>query len=192
MIITQFIRDIVIKKGFILLSEFYLTQKRTMELKCKRGHTFRITAPEVHDLRKCPVCCKPTPVKRGKKKFDKQLLTPDQRKLKRRIYDHVKRTYSSMKLCNGGIGYDPSCRVFMNLPNFDFWQKDATGTHWCVTHNFPIEAFICHGITDIKIINDVRNLRIVKRQTGSKKDAVWNERDFRRFLKDLGVKETDT
>jgi len=58
---------------------------------------------------------------------------------------------------------------------------------WHVDHIFPVSAFLDYGITDVKIINSLDNLRpLAKNQNLSKSDKYVKE-EFELWLESKGV-----
>jgi hypothetical protein len=58
---------------------------------------------------------------------------------------------------------------------------------WHVDHIFPIKAFIDYGISDLKVINALDNLRPLGAIENMCKNASYDKNEFERYLRYKGV-----
>ncbi len=65
------------------------------------------------------------------------------------------------------------------------WTKTRKG--WEIDHIFPISAFVDYGISNLKIINCLENLRPLTRKANRKKRAIYNKSLFEQWLKQKGI-----
>lgn len=65
--------------------------------------------------------------------------------------------------------------------------QSVKGTNWHLDHIFPIVAFQDYGITDIRIINALDNLRPVSQKENNQKHARYNKKTFESWLISKGV-----
>lgn len=80
------------------------------------------------------------------------------------------------------LGYTPEQlqEHILNHPDYD-GIKDA---EWHVDHIMPIQAFLDHGILDLKIINSLENLRPMKGEENISKADSYDEEEFiKKYLK---------
>lgn len=84
------------------------------------------------------------------------------------------------------LGYTPKelQKYITSHPNWEL-VKD---TKWHVDHIFPIQAFVEHGITDIKIINCLKNLRPLTQTENNKKWATYDKTEFETWLKNNDIR----
>lgn len=66
------------------------------------------------------------------------------------------------------------------------WEKIKDGK-WHVDHIFPIKAFLDNGISDLKIINALDNLRPLDSQSNLSKNAKYDKQEFQKYLERKGV-----
>lgn len=59
---------------------------------------------------------------------------------------------------------------------------------WHIDHIFPIKAFIDHGISDLKIINGLDNLRPLAAKDNLCKNAKYDKDEFIKWLASKGIK----
>jgi hypothetical protein len=78
------------------------------------------------------------------------------------------------------LGYYPKDlqEHILNHPNY----KNCIGKEWHVDHVFPIQAFIDHGILDLKIINRLDNLRPILGPDNLQKADKYDEKEFMEWL----------
>jgi len=85
------------------------------------------------------------------------------------------------------IGYDYK-QLQEHITSHPNWEK-VKDEDWHVDHIFPIKAFLDHGISDLKIINALDNLRPVAAQVNLCKNAKYDKVAFSEYLKLKGVKD---
>ena len=78
------------------------------------------------------------------------------------------------------LGYHPKDlqEHILNHPDYKF----CNGKEWHVDHIFPIQAFIDHGILDLKIINKLDNLRPILGLENLSKADKYDEKEFLEWL----------
>lgn len=59
---------------------------------------------------------------------------------------------------------------------------------WHVDHIFPIKAFLDHGISDLKIINALENLRPLGARANLCKNAKYDKAEFLKYLERKGIR----
>ena len=86
------------------------------------------------------------------------------------------KTKSTHKL----LGYRPIDlqEHILNHPNY----KNCVGKEWHVDHIFPIQAFLDHGIHDLRLINNLSNLRPVLGLENLSKADTYDEKEFVKWL----------
>lgn len=83
------------------------------------------------------------------------------------------------------LGYDHN-QLKEHLTSHPNWEK-VQGGKWHVDHIFPIKAFIDHGISDLKIINSLDNLRPLEATANMSKGDSYNEQEFLKWLETKGI-----
>jgi hypothetical protein len=78
------------------------------------------------------------------------------------------------------LGYTPQelQKHILNHPDY----ATCIGKEWHVDHIFPIQAFLDHGILDLKIINKLDNLRPMLGPENLLKADKYNETEFKKWL----------
>ena len=61
------------------------------------------------------------------------------------------------------------------------WHQ-TKNTRWSIDHIYPIKAFIEHGITDIKLINCLENLRPMELSKNLSKHDKYDKTEFQKWL----------
>ena len=81
------------------------------------------------------------------------------------------------------LGYKPQDlqEHILNHPNY----KNCEGEEWHVDHIFPIQAFLNHGILDLKLINNLNNLQPILGKENLSKADKYDKKEFGRWLKQL-------
>jgi hypothetical protein len=84
------------------------------------------------------------------------------------------------------LGYRPKDlqEHILNHPN----MANCKGQEWHVDHIWPIQAFVDHGILDLKIINALSNLRPIPGQENILKAAKYNKVEFEEWLENYKEK----
>lgn len=83
------------------------------------------------------------------------------------------------------LGYDYK-QLQEHITNHPDWSKVKDG-NWHVDHIFPIKAFMDYGIKDLKVINDLDNLRPMDAVENSSKNAKYDPKEFELWLESKGV-----
>lgn len=83
------------------------------------------------------------------------------------------------------LGYDYK-RLQEYIKSHPNWAG-LKGKKWHVDHIFPIKAFIDHGISDLKIINALDNLRPIEAAENCSKNAKYDKDEFYVWLKTKGI-----
>jgi DNA-directed RNA polymerase subunit RPC12/RpoP len=84
------------------------------------------------------------------------------------------------------LGYDYK-QLQEHVTSHPNWEK-VKGEKWHVDHVFPIKAFIDHGVSDLKIINALDNLRPLGAKANMCKNGKYDKDEFLKYLKRKGVR----
>ncbi len=84
------------------------------------------------------------------------------------------------------LGYDYK-KLQDHITSFPEWNEIRKGK-WHVDHIFPIKSFIEHGISDLKLINSLDNLRPLPFRENCRKSSKYCKIDFYKWLEEKGVK----
>lgn len=87
-----------------------------------------------------------------------------------------------------GYDYKELQRHIQSHPDWD----SLKGKKWHTDHVFPIKAFIDHGISDLKIINALDNLRPLAASQNLCKNAKYDKDQFYKWLTTKGVVLNET
>ena len=170
----------------------YVNNHTPLPYRCNCGKVSRICLASFERGRRCKECGR---AKNTGSKNHNWVADKTQSRLKRKI----RNAYSFMlKTClrylgrrkklrtEEMLGYPPKAlqERLQSHPNWCLIQ----GKRWCVDHVFPIEAFLSHGITDVKIINGLDNLRPLSSGDNVRKSDTYNEQDFLWWLETKGIK----
>ena len=81
------------------------------------------------------------------------------------------------------LGYHPKDlqEHILNHPDY----KLCIGKEWHVDHFFPIQAFLDHGILDLKVINRLDNLRPILGPENLQKADKYDEKEFTEWMSQL-------
>lgn len=83
------------------------------------------------------------------------------------------------------LGYGPK-ELQEHIVNHPNWTRVKDG-NWHLDHVFPIEAFVEHGITDVRLINSLDNLQPLSQSENNSKHAKYSKKLFARWLADHGI-----
>lgn len=83
------------------------------------------------------------------------------------------------------LGYDYK-QLQSHIKSHPNWEN-VKDKPWHVDHIFPIKAFIDHGISDLKIINSLDNLRPLDAAENFCKNAKYDKDEFYKWLKKKGI-----
>lgn len=80
------------------------------------------------------------------------------------------------------LGYGPK-ELQEHVTRHRNWPKVKNGS-WHLDHIFPIQAFLDHGIIDIKLINCLENLRPITQKANNQKRSRYDPRKFSIWLQE--------
>jgi hypothetical protein len=83
------------------------------------------------------------------------------------------------------LGYDYK-QLQEHIQNHPNWEKVKDGK-WHIDHIFPIKAFLDHGISDLKLVNALDNLRPLEASENHHKNAKYDKQQFIEYLKTKGI-----
>ena len=83
------------------------------------------------------------------------------------------------------LGYDYK-QLQEHIQNHPNWAK-VKNKVWHIDHIFPIKAFLDYGISDLKIINALDNLRPLTAKANLKKNAKYDKKAFVTYLESKGI-----
>lgn len=174
--------------GCELLSKFYKNCEELLIYKCSCGNMAKISFSNFkhgHRCRMCGVRCGP----------DNNKWNPDREKVRlaesfrKRCYGLLWRSRRSTNQVKNKrtldlLGYNPNdLREW--IMRHENWNN-VKNSNWHLDHCFPIKAFIEYGISDLKIINSLQNLRPVLANENLGKQGKYSKKDFESWLKRNG------
>ncbi len=83
------------------------------------------------------------------------------------------------------LGYDYKI-LQKHISSYPDWEK-LKCEKWHIDHIYPIKAFVEHGISDLKLINSLDNLRPMERSENCRKSSKYSKEEFYEWLKTKGV-----
>jgi hypothetical protein len=178
------VKEIFSKHGCELLDKEYKNHNEPLNYLCKCGTEAMISLSAVmHQKQHCKKC--------GIEKYRISRTKPDSKNKKKISYKYrksLKRTLLALKLnktdySHKMLGYTAK-ELYEHITNHPNWDsvKDAD---WQLDHIFPVDAFIKHGITDIKLINGLDNLQPLSKEENRIKSNHCDDVEFSEWL---GVK----
>ena len=177
--------------GCELLDSVYMNSHIPMSYRCSCGRISKISLSALKTGRRCKECgrlknCGENNPRWVADKTQSILNTKIRRRYKTLVwqclrYMGLKKDSKSEKL----LGYPSKAlrEIIFNHPN---WNMVKDG-RWHVDHIFPIKAFMDYGITDLKIINALDNLRPISEKENLMKGRKYNKKEFQEWLKTKGI-----
>jgi hypothetical protein len=173
------------EKGCQFVRSWIQSKRTRIEYVCKCGKPYEAYWT---NFQKCPNC----------KKCGSQKITgancymydPDReavamrRKFRRVCDQHIRRFMKASgqkktKHTHELLGYTPQQlqEHILNHP-----EMARCGEDWHIDHIWPIQAFVDHGIFDLKLVNQLSNLRPMPGKANLSKADKYDEKEFVRWL----------
>ena len=188
------VKKVIEETGCKLLSTEYVGSSKQLEIQCKCGKVFykRYNDFVNNKLYMCPDCGLRN--RSGKNHYewieDREQHEKDMC-FRQRCYCLLKTSLKRVGKCKIDrtikmLGYS-----FKDLQQYIFkhpkWDE-VKGDKWHIDHIFPVQAFLDHGIYDIKLINSLDNLQPMRAFQNISKGDNYNNEDFEEWLKSKGFK----
>lgn len=186
------IKKIFSDRGCELLEHEYIDNKTPMRYRCKCGQEAIISfVGFYHQNQFCYECG--LEKNRGPKHHR---WYPDREKkrlkdlFRKKCYKALGSTLQATGKIKVGhtsdmLGYGPN-ELQQHITKHANWDNVKNG-NWHIDHIFPVEAFIEHNITDIKLINCLENLRPLSQKDNNIKHAKYNKEEFKKWLATKGI-----
>ena len=184
---TKEIEALCRKHDCVFVRSWIQCKKTRIEFVCKCGRNWEAY---LTNYKKCPNC-----KKCGNKKVSGPncyMYDPDReavkmrRKFRRMCNQHIRRFMKATgetktRRTHELLGYKPMDlqEHILNHPDYNSC-KDG---EWHVDHIFPIQAFLDHGIHDLRLINHLSNLRPMPGRRNLSKADKYDEKEFKEWLK---------
>lgn len=186
------------KAGCTLIENEYVNSYQRLEYICNCGRKAKINWQQFRDGKRCYAC--------GKKKnhvsgADHHAWNPDRDcvEIRRKISN---RCGSLVRRCLNLLGRKKVSKTEMLLgySRIDLMQHITLHPNWCnikdknwhIDHIFPVKAFIDYGITDLKVINCLSNLRPVEAGDNLSKGDTYDREAFARYIGELKTHENSS
>lgn len=173
-----------------LLSKVYLNSEESLEYICKCGRSSFISFCEFVRGARCRNCYKDRITGENNPGWqkDREALKENRRfriTIRNLLSVCVKRT-GIKKVCKTEkmLGYT-HLELKSHIQNHKNWKK-VKDQKWHIDHIFPIQAFLDHGIKDVKLINSLDNLRPLLAVDNLRKNNKYSKKDFKKWLKSKG------
>lgn len=176
------------KQGCELLEQ-YVNSRRSMKYRCICGNVSSISRNNFIAGKRCQECLRKR--RSGPSNYQWRIDRADKylehrwRQMVYRVLKQIgRKPTASLAVCESLCGY--SLDVFKehikSQPGYDQFST------WEIDHIFPVWVFTAEsGITDLKIINGLDNLRIVPKQANRKKCYKFDPFAFVEWIKAKGV-----
>jgi len=177
------VKKIFDDRGCKLLETNYQDNKHSMRYLCKCGRESKISlAGFIHQDQYCYFCG--LEKNKGKNhhcwKEDREKFELD-RLFRKKCYAALRNTLKAtgkekIGKTNNMLGYGPKelQHYIINHPN---WQN-VKDKKWHLDHIFPMNAFLEHGIYDVKLINSLDNLQPLDSKENISKSANYDKETF--------------
>ena len=181
------VREIFKQSGCELLQDHYQNIGSLMEYRCSCGNVSKITLGNFKKGARCKQCGlskmighnNPRWIEDRKKKRDNDLFRKKCGSMVRKCLTTLNKSKTDRTHKLLGYTHKQLQEHIHNHPN---WNKVKDGK-WHVDHIFPIVAFFDHGISDLKLINHLDNLRPLSQSENNKKSAKYNSHEFKKWVK---------
>lgn len=181
----QEVKAIFEKEEYELLDSSYTSCVQKLKYRCPKGHIGTTTVVNFTRGHRCKAC--------GLSGESNPRWNPDRNEVRfnemfrKKCYNLL---YRSLYATNNSktsptkdlLGYD-SKELKEHVEQHPDWPQ-LKKSEWHLDHVFPIKAFIDHGITDMRIINCLENLRPCKAVTNLKKQGSYNKEEFEQWLRE--------
>ena len=183
------IQDYFSKQDCELLSDSYRNCDQLLEYRCSCGNISKISFSNFKAGHKCKKCSLRYGSKNHKWNPNREEVRLAE-SFRKRCYNLLHRSLAAVHMQKRSktinlLGYTPS-ELRQWIMGFDGWE-DIRGSRWHLDHIFPIKAFIDYGVTDLKLINCLENLRPVTTTDNLKKQGVYSKEKFEAWLTSKGV-----
>ncbi len=168
------VRQIFIERKCEFLDSEYHGVHHKHNYRCKCGRESQITFSEFYTYNSR---CKECGIHKGEKhwawKPDRDKLRQDEL-FRKKCYKALSSTLKAVGKQKVGhttdmLGYTPK-ELQEHIINHPNWAR-VKDTNWHLDHKFPMEAFLEHGIKDVKMINCLDNLQpLTQKENNQKKD----------------------
>jgi hypothetical protein len=168
--------------GLILLETEYIHSSTPMKYICKKGHISTITWNSLN--RKKNIGCG-TCLQRIRRYNPDRELVKNTKVIGRRCRDMLIRVLKIIK-----VPKEVKSEILLGYSRIDLrnhlmshpdWDR-VKNTNWSIDHIFPIKAFTERGITDVKLINCLENLRPMELCKNISKRDKYNNEEFELWL----------
>lgn len=174
-----------------LLEDNYSNGKALMSYRCNCGNIAKI---RLNDFLRGYRCAKCGILKQSGENHWKWKPDRVQHRLDQLFRKKCYKALSATLKCTGKskvgrtsdmLGYGPK-ELQEHVERHPNWKK-LKNKSWHLDHIFPINAFLEHGIADIKLINSLDNLRPISQRENNSKHAKYDETAFLQWLQTKGT-----
>jgi hypothetical protein len=179
------VAQLFLQHGCELLTDFVVSSQK-VKYKCSCG---TISETLVHNFKKGVRCknCKRASIS-GSKNYQwitDRGLAQAKKLFRAKCYSLIRNTLKAVgtkKLTKtyALLGYTAN-ELQQHICKHPNWRL-VCGNKWDVDHIFPIQAFVEHGISDIKLINCLENLRPILASENRSKNCKYDRNEFLKWL----------
>jgi len=185
------VKDFFLKHKCVLLEKKYVNNKTPMKYRCSCGRIAKISFSSFKRGSRCKECGikknigpnNPCWIVDKSKSLEKERIRKRYSKLVRNclLYTGGKKNSKTEIL----LGYSP--QEFRDaIFSHENWDEVKDGD-WHIDHIFPIKAFVDLGITDLKVINALDNIRPLSARDNLLKGHDYDKTKFVKWLEKKGL-----
>lgn len=185
----EYVKRFIESKGCILLSEKYKNSAHKLKIKCRCGMIFyrRFGNFKTKQQYICFECSIKNRSGKNhyewKKNREELKLYNDIRQKSYKMIRYILKKTNKSKIdrTHNILGYKTS-DLIKHIKDHSNW-KNIDKNNWHLDHVFPIQAFLDHDVTDLKIINCLENLQPLNAKDNIIKSNKYDLKSFRKWLK---------
>lgn len=178
------VRNLFTENGCVLLDEQYKNADTPLAYICNCGEQSKMSYANFKKGHRCLQCVDLSGDKNPRWNHDRVQVLANAR-LRKSIYQILNRCYYATKNSKVSKSYEAlgykTAELKDRIENHENWAYVKDGD-WHLDHIFPIKAFVDHGITDLKIINCLDNLRPCSKEENLIKQGRYCKSSFLQWL----------
>lgn len=176
--------------GCELLSEYHKSTEN-VRFRCHCGRESEAQPANIWNRKHCAKCGLEN------RSQSKHYMWKEDRELHALEYAFRQRSYKLIKMVYAKTGQVKNTKTVRllgythkelqeSIQKHENWEKVRSGK-WHIDHIFPIKAFIDYGVTDLKVINALDNLRPIEATANCSKGATFDQEAFEQYLQSKGI-----
>lgn len=177
------VRSFFANYDYLLVTDRYVNNCTKMKYVCPKNHTSSMSWSNFKNGKRCPFCYRESTKGSGSPSWN---ADRDQVKLTRRAHKFLEHALYNAMVKGGDVRDGKKRREILGYSAKEL--KEHIESHpnwplvrfsrWHLDHIFPVKAFFEHGITDLKMIHSLDNLRPITAEDNLKKSDYYDEAAF--------------